>query len=396
MSKKFVKTALIGAFSVAMLAGCGTKAIKADPRKPAKLEKITAPISVLTPVMSVKLEQGGSVLKKRAKAKDVIDLQVAPIAGGVIAASRGGVVMADGATKWQLNVDDAISSGVAIDAAQSLAVVGTRSGKIVAIDAKTGEMRWQAQLPSASLAPALVHANRVIVSTNGGVMYGLDAQTGKMTWQYSTQAPTVSVRGMARPMLLGNATAVIGASDGRIHALDIASGAPLWIQRVGLAAGNGDIARLRDVDGMPLLVGNQLYITSFSGQLLGIDLARAGRSPDDVRPLFVAKLASTNSATALGEQVIGTNIDGEIVAYHRGNGAPLWTNSELKFRKLTNPATIGSYIAVGDNQGVLHILDKAGKIVSRIETKNPLTSLQVVDNRLYAQSSNGVVNIWQF
>ena len=86
----------------------------------------------------------------------------------------------------------------------------------------------------------------------------------------------------------------------------------------------------------------------------------------------------------------------EVVAFDRLTGDQLWQNDELKYRGLTNPVTIGQHIAVGDQQGVIHVLNASGQIISRVSTKGELTSLSVVNNRLYAQSTDGIVSIYQF
>ncbi len=391
MNQRFVKTVLVGALAIAMV-GCGTKSIKADPRKPAKLVKLDSQAAVLTPVFSAKLEQGKADNRRdRPKRRDIIDLQVAPTANGLIAAARGGAVTAFNGSSalWTTNLGEAISSGTAVNAAGNVAVVGTRSGNVVALNTANGETLWTATLPSASLAPALILGNRVIVSTNQGMVYGLDLASGAQVWQYSAQMPAISVRGMATPLALDARTVLIGGADGRIHALDAGSGAPVWARRIGVAMGAGDMAKLRDVDGTPVVVGNYLYATSFSGQLAGFDMSTG-------QQLFSSELATSNAATVLGDLVIGTSRDGDVVAFNRMSGEQVWSNDELKFRGLTNPAAVGEYIAVGDAQGYLHLFDKSGKIVSRIDGKRAFTSLQVKGNRLYTQNVDGVVSVWQF
>ena len=74
----------------------------------------------------------------------------------------------------------------------------------------------------------------------------------------------------------------------------------------------------------------------------------------------------------------------------------MWESEALAYRALTNPVMIGNYIAVGDLEGVVHLFDPAtGDIVSRVETKGALTSLQVQGSRLMTQSTSGQVAIWQ-
>lgn len=391
MHTRFVKTALVCALSAVALVGCG-KGIKAESKKPAKLIKISAPVAVLSPVFSASLDQGRSMMKgSRASKKDVVDLQVAQTGEGLIAASRGGIVsLLNGKqTVWSVDLKEAITSGVASNQSGSVAILGTRSGKVVAINAQTGAIVWEKALPTSSPTPALVTNNRVLLSGNNGTLYGLDLQTGTAMWQFSTQNVDVSVRGAAKPLHLDEQTALFGTADGRIHAINPVSGTPLWTRRVGMATGGSAVERMSDVDGTPLVVGQHLYVTSFSGQLAAFDMSTG-------RPMFVGEIPSTKSPTILGETLVATGVNGDVKAFNRLTGETLWLNENLKHRKLTNPVNVGNYVAVGDYDGVIHLFDVDGNIVSRAETKGQLTSLQVNGNRLYAQSASGVVSVWQF
>lgn len=391
MHTRFVKTALVCALSAVALVGCG-KGIKAESKKPTKLIKISAPVAVLSPVFSASLDQGRSMMKgSRASKKDVVDLQVAQTGEGLIAASRGGIVaLLNGKqTVWSVDLKEAITSGVASNQSGSVAIVGTRSGKVVAINAQTGAIVWEKALPTSSPTPALITNNRVLLSGNNGTLYGLDLQTGTATWQFSTQNIDVSVRGAAKPLHLDEQTALFGTADGRIHAINPVSGTPLWTRRVGMATGGSAVERMSDVDGTPLVVGQHLYVTSFSGQLAAFDMSTG-------RPIFVGEISSTKSPTVLGEVLVATGVNGDVKAFNRLTGETLWLNENLKHRKLTNPVTVGNHVAVGDYDGVIHLFDVNGNIVSRAETKGQLTSLQVNGNRLYAQSASGVVSVWQF
>lgn len=387
----FKKTVLVCAVSALALAGC-QKTLKAEEKKPAKLVNITSPVSVLSPVFQASLDQGRSLIKgERASRKDVIDLQVAPSNNGLIAASRGGVVSAfDGKQNlWTADLKEAITSGVAIDESGAVVVVGTRSGKVIALNAATGDKLWETSLPTSSPTPALVHRDRVLLSANNGVLYGLNLRTGATVWQFSTQRADVSVRGAARPLALDAQTALFGTADGRIHALDPNTGSPLWTRRVGMATGGSAVERMSDVDGAPLVVGQHLYVTSFSGQLAAYDMATG-------RAMFVSEIASVKSPAVLGDALIAAGLDGDVKAVNRLTGETLWVSDSLKHRKLTNPVTVGNHVAVGDLDGVIHLFDRAGNIVSRVQTKGQLTSLQAINTRLYTQSATGVVSVWQF
>ena len=376
--------AVLAVMSTAVI-GCN-RGIKPVVNDPVKLVQIAEPISVLQPVFST------DIGNKKASKKDPLDLQVGYVNGQIVTASRGGDLTgfnSAGERLWSINVGDQITGGVALDALSQTAIISTRGGQVMAFDSVTGAKRWQKQLSGSVLTPALITNNRVILSANDGFLHGLSLQTGQSVWQFATQVPAISVRGSAAPTLLDSKTALLATADGRLHAVTTDSGLPQWSRRVGVGTGSSEVERMSDVDGKPIVDNNQLFAISYSGQLLGIDLASR-------QVMFVNELASLKSLAVNNQQVIGTSLEGKVVAYNRSNGEVLWESEELAYRHLTNPVMIGNYIAVGDFDGMVHLFDPAsGKIVSRVQTKGALSSLQVQGSRLMTQSTSGQVAIWQ-
>ncbi len=389
INAKTIKTTAMHVAVIAVMAtavvGCN-RGIKPVVNDPVKLVQIAQPISVLQPVFST------DVGSKKASSKDPLDLQVGYANSQIVTASRGGDLIGfdnAGQRLWSVNVGDQITGGVALDALSQTAIISTRGGQVMAFDSATGAKRWQTQLSGSVLTPALISNNRVVLSANDGFLHGLSLQNGQSVWQFATQVPAISIRGSAAPTLLDAKTALLPTADGRLHAVTIDNGLPQWSRRVGVGAGSSEVERMSDVDGMPIVDKNQLFAISYSGQLLGIDLASR-------QVLFVNELASLKSLAVNNQQVIATSLDGKVVAYNRSNGEVLWESEELAYRHLTNPVMIGNYIAVGDFDGVVHLFDPAsGKIVSRVQTKGALSSLQVQGSRLLTQSTSGQVAIWQ-
>ena len=389
INAKTIKTTAMHVAVIAVMAtavvGCN-RGIKPVVNDPVKLVQIAQPISVLQPVFST------DVGSKKASIKDPLDLQVGYANSQIVTASRGGDLTgfdSVGQRAWSVNVGDQITGGVTLDALSQTAIISTRSGLVMAFDSATGAKRWQQQLTGSVLTPALISNNRVILSANDGFLHGLSLQNGQSVWQFATQVPAISVRGTAAPTLLDAKTALLATADGRLHAITVDNGLPQWSRRVGVGAGSSEVERMSDVDGMPIVDNNQLFAISYSGQLIGINLASR-------EVLFVNELASLKSLAVNNQQVIATSLDGKVVAYNRSNGEVLWESEELAYRHLTNPVMIGNYIAVGDFDGVVHLFDPAsGKIVSRVQTKGALSSLQVQASRLLTQSTSGQVAIWQ-
>ncbi len=384
IKKTVMHVAVLAVMSTAVI-GCN-RGIKPVVNDPVKLVQIAQPISVLQPVFST------DVGNKKSSEKDPLDLQVGYASGQIVTASRGGDLIGfnqAGERLWSINVGDQITGGVALDALSQTAVVSTRNGQVMAFDTTTGAKRWQQQLSGSVLSTALISNNRVVLSANDGFLHGLSLQTGQSVWQFATQVPAISVRGSAAPTLLDNETALLATADGRLHAVTVDNGLPKWSRRVGIGSGSSEVERMSDVDGKPIVDKNQLFAISYSGQLLGIDLASR-------QVMFVNELASLKALAVNPQQVVATSLDGKVVAYDRNSGETLWESEALAYRDLTNPVMIGNYIAVGDFDGVVHLFDPAtGNIVSRVQTKGALTNLQVQGNRLMTQSTSGQVAIWQ-
>ena len=386
---KTIKTTVMHMAMLALMTtavvGC-SRGIKPVVNDPAKLVQIAQPISVLQPVFNA------DVGNKKASNKDPLSLQVGYDNDHIVVASRSGELTGfdtTGKRLWSLNVGQQITGGVVLDAFSETAIVSTRNGQVLAFDSATGAKRWEQQLSGSVLTSALITNNRVILSANDGFLHGLSLQTGQSVWQFATQVPAISIRGAAAPVLLDAKTALLATADGRLHAITADNGLPQWSRRVGVGTGSSEVERMSDVDATPMVDNNQLFAISYSGQLLAIDLASR-------QVIFFNELASLKALAVNDKQVIATSLDGKVVAYDRRNGQMLWESEALTYRKLTNPVMIGSYIAVGDLDGVVHLFDPAvGTIVSRVQTKGALTNLQVQGNRLLTQSTTGQVAIWQ-
>lgn len=390
MTKKLL---LVGLVSVFMMAGCG-KSTKSESTKPVKLIAIDNPMAMLAPVFATELPTASKFSRQDSlHKKDTPALQVAIDDTHLIGASTSGAVVAFemGNRTWSVNVGEPIVSGVAYDKASQLAIVGTRSGRVVALDSETGSVRWTQSLGASVLTPALIAGNRVLLSANDGIVYGLNLQNGTPIWQFSTQNPNVSVRGTAKPLRLDGNTALFGTADGRIHAIAIDQGKPLWTRRVGVAIGGNDVGRMSDVDGAPLVVGNRLYVTSFSGNFVGFDMSTG-------RQLFALRdFVSTHTLAHQNGVLIGVDSKGMLYGFDSQTGARLWENNALKYRKPTSPVAVGDFVAVGDLEGVVHLFNKEGNLVGRtaIKGKNPIISLVAYGKRLSAQTTKGEVAVWQ-
>ena len=379
-SKKLrVSTLLLS--SVLLVMGCSSS-LKPVEYKPAKLPELKQPSQSLSRVWQDTI--GGAIKT------DPLRLQLALLDGVTLAASRDGEIEAwsvTGQRLWQRDLDQPISSGVV--AAGDLALVTTRSGQVLALDPKTGTTRWTAQTTASVLSPALISDDRVVLSANDGSVTGLEQATGKQVWSFSIPVPSLSVRGAAAPVLFDQNTVIVAGATGRIYGLDLRTGIPRWERRVAVSSGRTDVQRLIDIDGDPLVSGRQLYVVSYQGQIVAVDL-------DSQRVRWDADSSSLRGLTTGLGNVYAATIDGHLQAYDEKDGQLLWELKDLAHRQLSNPVVLGRYLVVGDYDGYLHIIEQTeGKIVGRVRTSGAIRQLNVIEDQLLVNSATGALSIWR-
>lgn len=118
---------------------------------------------------------------------------------------------------------DVVNRGVAVW--KGKVYVGTLDGRLVALDAKTGAVKWEVQTTDKSKPYTITGAPRVVKGKvmigNGGAEYGVrgyitayDAETGKQVWRfYTTPNPTGAADGAASDKVMA-ARAAATWSDG--------------------------------------------------------------------------------------------------------------------------------------------------------------------------------------
>lgn len=399
LSTNLMKPAVFAtALVVAMtLTGCDKFKKSDNVHKPAALVKLASSQNVISPLFSqgsnTKISQRfGNLRNKTTISQQPTAFRVAYDNNGYVNALADGSVQAfDGQGKvlWSIKLKQGLMSGVALDEQSRVAVVSDSKGVIIALDRMTGKVIWQTPLDTVTLSPALISQNRVITLGNDGKISALSLESGAPIWTFNTQNPNLSIRGSATPILFNRNTVLVSTADGRIHALNIDNGVPIWSKRFGISKGSSDIEKISDIDATPVLDGNMLYVVSYSGQLVAADMASQQLS-------FVKELASLKSVGTDASQVYATSLDGELVAMDKMTGTVNWQTDNLSYRGLSNAVSIGNYVVVGDAMGYLHVYDRtSGALVDRKQAKSDVAVLQFINNRLIAQSANGALSVWQ-
>lgn len=125
-----------------------------------------------------------------------------------------------GRTRWTTQLHGAIKGSLAV--AGSRLFIGTYSGDVVALSARTGRALWRARgLGSIYASPAVAYGRVYVGSLDGGV-YAFGEATGHLLWARPTGGYVYASPAVWRHRVL------IGSYDGRFYALDAGTGEVDW------------------------------------------------------------------------------------------------------------------------------------------------------------------------
>lgn len=358
------------------LAGCASHSVR---EPPAPLPEFQ-PVSRVTQLWSA--DSGASV-------KDFIGLDPRVGNATVYAAGPKGQVSAfavdTGKREWEADLDVRISGAAGVG--EKLVVVGTRGGKVIALERTTGKQLWSTTVSSEVLAPPAVGDAVVVVHAVDGRLFGLSVADGKRLWTYDRGAPALSLRGIGTPVLMGD-TVLAGFASGRLAAVRLDDGRPLWETTVAQPHGRNEIERLVDVDAPPLVFPDAIYAASYQGKLVAIN-------PSNGNVVWSRDASTYTGLTSDGSNLYLTNDRGFVLAYDRRTGASVWKQEALRGRSLNAPVVFGDAVVVADYEGYVHWLARDdGRFLARYQVgSSPVRAPGVVaGGTLFVASTSGTLS----
>ncbi|MCY1285687.1 Outer membrane protein assembly factor BamB [compost metagenome] len=368
------KNAAVLALAV-LAVGCSSNSKKELP--PAELPDFTEEVS-LNKGWSRSIGDGqGETYNLLVPAVDGDTIYASDVNGEVMALNRF-----NGDVIWKQDLELPVSGAVGVG--YGLVMVGTLKGEIVALDATNGEERWRARVNGEVLAPPANNGDVVVVQTQNDTLLGFDAATGNQLWIYENTPAVLTLRGTGAPIVTNN-LAVAGLSTGKVLALDIRRGIPVWEQRVAVPQGRSELDRVVDIDGGLLLSGGTLYVATYQGRVAALDL-ESGR-------VLWQRDASSYAGVAQGFGNVYVSLaNGTVEGVDERSASALWSNDALARRQLSAPEVFSSYVAVGDFEGYLHLLSQVdGHFVGRVKIDGDGLRARplVVGEWMYAYGNGG-------
>jgi outer membrane protein assembly factor BamB len=308
----------------------------------------------------------------------------------LVVGTRGGKVVAldvaTGQVDWTTAVSGGVDSEARYDQARNQVYVGTDDGTFYAVDPASGQPRWSYRARGSIERMPEVGGDLVFATTASDRVFALEAATGKYRWQYERETPegfTIHGHSGAR---LRQGVVYAGFSDGFLVALQASSGDVLWAR--SLAAASDQFV---DVDATPVFHDDVLFTSSYSGGLYALQ-ARNG----DVRWRLGIEGASSISLSDTRLYVAAPR-DG--LAALTPEGQVLWRQGLAEAGDLTPPVNVGPYLIFSGSRAGLFIVDRAsGNLLQLFNPGRGMCAPATIaegGHALYALANSGTLSALQ-
>ena len=305
----------------------------------------------------------------------------------VYAAGREGKLvkldLASGRELWRIDAGQPLSAGVGVG--DGMVLAGTSKGFLLAFNSADGTPAWKTKLSAEILTPPVVANGVVAARSNDGKVFLLDSASGKQRWSYSRILPTLTLREQGH-LLFGHNALFVGHAGGKLTALALNNGAPLWESNVAVPRGATELERIADVVG-PLASDDRLVCAAaFQGRVGCFDQISGNAA-------WVRDFSALRGVAMDARYVYAADESGHVAAFDRLRGNNPWKQDKLRDRKLSSPVAVAeNFVALGDYQGQIHLINSEdGAFAARVVSDgSPINSVMLpLASGLVVQTANG-------
>ncbi|MES2684868.1 MAG: outer membrane protein assembly factor BamB [Pseudomonadota bacterium] len=365
--------------AIALLAlGAAACSSKVKVREPVELTDIENPKVQTAEAWS--LSVGGGAKGRPTGLRPLLETDA------LFVAEAGGKVLAldpeTGKPRWTSELKARLSAGPSV--LGDLVLLGSLDGDVIALKRADGTPAWQTKVSSEVLAPPVGAGNVVVARSIDGRSFGLSATDGARLWSFDRSVPTLTLRGISPPLVEGSRV-LLGMDSGRLAAVQLADGLPVWEQAISVPSGRTELERLADIDAQLLSTDEGVLVSSYGGDVTLIN-------PDDGESKWRRAIKSGTGVAVGGTSVFVSDADGVVWALDAATGAAVWKSEALQYRRLSPPAFYKGFVVVADYKGYVHFFDPAdGKLVGRTRAGREaiLAPMVATDSTLYVYNVEG-------
>jgi len=283
-----------------------------------------------------------------------------------------------------------IGGGLAIDS--GVLVATTAYGEVYALQPSTGRYFWRVDVDGPIRGAPLVANDRIYFLASESRMITLDLRNGEKVWEHQGLQESAELIGTPSPTASGPFV-LAPYSSGEVYALRADTGQSIWSDQLVRARRVSPLGSINDVDGLPVIDGERVYVISQGGYLASIDLRRGNRIWDQ-------DMAGRETPWIAGEFLFVMTSEAELVCISAGDGGIRWVTEMPKFTKAdkegdrvtwVGPVLAGDRLIIGGSEGTLWSMSPYdGTAIGEIRLGDAISVPPiVVDNGLYVVTDGG-------
>jgi len=308
-----------------------------------------------------------------------------------------------GAELWRASSADGdnnkgarFGGGVSVEGERVFATNGL--GDVVALNAADGALVWRKR-PGGPLrgAPTLANGQAYVV-TQDNQLFALNQDSGDVAWTVSASLETQGVFGVAAPAS-AQGTVVAGFSSGELNAYRYENGRSLWDVVLSRTSMSTSVSSLSDIDAEPVIDQGRVYAIGQGGRMVAMDIASGN-------PLWEQTIAGISTPWAAGEWLFVVTDDARLIAIARGTGKIRWISQLRHFKnekKKKNPVSwvgpvlAGGKLVLANSEGeIVFASPTDGSVTSTMDTKESISlPLTVANNTLYVLDDKGRLSAYR-
>jgi outer membrane protein assembly factor BamB len=271
--------------------------------------------------------------------------------------------------------------------------VGTRDGRVVAINASSREEQWQwpdtAGLRGLIYATPIVHGDLVYVGTYNGQVYALTSDRGVERWVYPR---TGSIGAIVGTPVVVNDTIYVSSSDSTVYALDTTYGDPKPQGEYEILDEKGQ--RHERLWTSPVVHDGIVYVSTLDGYIYGLSIETGEQEWS-----FKSEAGFASAPVIYEDTIFLGSFDRYLYAIKIGSNVSMW--------KFPGEAAAGNWfwaspivsegiVYAGCLDGKLYAIEaETGEELWEFDAAGPIVSSPVLmDNLLLAIDESGTMYVF--
>jgi outer membrane protein assembly factor BamB len=280
----------------------------------------------------------------------------------------------------RLDAKSRLRSGVGTG--ENVVAVADEKGELIVMDG-SGRQLWKASVAGEVVAPPTVAQGTVLVRTNDGRLIAYNRLDGKRKWVFQRPTPALILRTNAN-VLVHRGVVYAGMPGGKVLALEIDSGKPVWESALSLPRGATELERIADVAGVPVVDDTRICAAVYQGRTGCLETLSGNVT-------WSREIGSAGGVAIDFKNVYVADVDGNVHALDKSTGATVWKQDKLAQRGTGTPIALRGKVLVADYEGIVHAFSPAnGEFTGRLATDGSrVVSLSIFGDRAIAQTEKG-------